>query len=65
MLWSLRLCVDQAFWGNLKKQKRTVHQTVTVTKLLEIEAWCKVISINFSISQRETVLPVPFQGWQS
>lgn len=50
LLWSLRLCMDQAFWGNLEKQKGPVHKTATVTKLPEMEAWCKVISINFSIS---------------
>lgn len=59
VLWLLRLHVDQAFWGNLEKQNRTVHKTVT--KLLEMGAWCKVISINFTTSKQETVLPVPFQ----
>lgn len=50
MLWSLRLRLDQAFWGNLEKQKRILHKTATVTKLLEMEVWCKVISINQSNS---------------
>lgn len=59
VLWLLRLHVDQAFGGNLEKQKRTVHKTVT--KLLEMGAWCKVISIHFPTSKRETVLSVPFQ----
>lgn len=40
--------MDQDFLGNLEKQKRTLHKTVT--KLLEMGAWCKVISINFSTS---------------